>query len=213
MARNQWVGRLLAGTRGRILEELRRGAASVSELAARLELSPNAVRSHLAALERDRLVAWDQRERRGVGKPAHAYRLTQDANTLTPKAYDAMLDVVLAAARERAGARGYAAILRDAAERLAGEGAKAKTFAARLADCRALLASVGAEVEVERSGNTLRLRGADCPLASMVAAHPELCGVLAAVIARRLGVTVKERCDRASTLPRCCFEAVIERAA
>jgi predicted ArsR family transcriptional regulator len=213
VAKNQWVGRLLASTRGRILDELRRGPATVNDLSVRLALSANAVRSHLMALERDRLVAWDQREPQGVGKPAHAYRLTQDANTLTPKAYDAMLDVVLAAARERAGAKGYAEILKGAAERLAGEGAKAKTFAARLADCKALLASVGADVEVERAGNTIRLRGTDCPLASMVGAHPELCGVLAAVIARRLGVAVKERCDRASALPRCCFEAVIERAA
>jgi len=213
VARNQWVRRLLASTRGRILDELRREPATVNELGERLELSANAVRSHLAALERDRLVVWHQREPQGVGKPAHAYKLTPDANTLTPKAYDAMLDVVLTASRERAGAKGYAEILKDAAERLAGEGAKARTFAARLADCKALLATVGADVEVERSRGIVRLRGIDCPLASMVAAHPELCGVLAAVIARRLGVPVKERCDRSSTLPRCCFEAVIDRAA
>jgi predicted ArsR family transcriptional regulator len=214
MARNQWVRRLLAGTRGRILDELRRGPATVNELSERLELSANAVRSHLAALERDRLVIWDQRDRHGVGKPAHSYKLTQDANTLTPKAYDLMLDVVLAAARERAGPKGYAEILKDAAQRLAGEQSpKGKTFAARLADTKALLAGVGAEVEVERAGNVVRLRGTDCPLASMVGAHPELCGVLAAVIARRLGVPVKEHCDRAGILPRCCFEAAVERAA
>lgn len=214
MARNQWVSRLLAGTRGRILAELRRGPATVNDLTARLQLSANAVRSHLAALERDRLVAWDQRDRQGAGKPAHAYKLTQDANTLTPKAYDAMLDVVLAAARARSGPKGYAQILEGAADRLAGGTApKAATFADRLADTKALLASVGADVEVERAGRTLRLRGTDCPLASMVAAHPELCGVLAAVISRRLGVAVKECCDRTAPLPRCCFEAIVERAA
>ena len=214
MARNQWVSRLLASTRGSILDELRRGPATVNELSERLQLSANAVRSHLAALERDRLVTWDQRERQGVGKPAHSYKLTADANTLTPKAYDAMLDVVLAAARERVGAKGYAQILKGAADRLAGgEGPKAAAFAARLADTKKLLASVGAEVEVERRGNKLRLRGTDCPLASMVATHPELCGVLAGVIARRLGVAVTDCCDRTATLPRCCFEAIVDRAA
>ena len=47
----------------------------------------------------------------------------------------------------------------------------------------------------------------------LVAAHPELCGVLAAVIARRLGVAVNDCCDRGATLPRCCFEATLDAVA
>ena len=207
---NHWIRRLLAGTRGRILAELRRGPATVNELTDRLAISANAVRSHLAALERDGIVALEPLPRRGVGKPAHQYRLTSEAQSLTPKAYDTMLDVVLTSARERAGAEGYAQILESAADKLAGgerrDGASIET---RLADTKALLAKVGADVEIERRGNKVRLRGAECPLASMVGAHPELCGVLAEVIARRLGVAVNDCCDRSAALPRCCFEAIV----
>ena len=211
---HHWLRRLLAGSRGRILAQLRREPATINELTARLTLSPNAVRSHLAALERDGIVVPEPRRGAGVGKPAHVYRLTAEAQALTPKAYDALLGVVLDAARDRTGPDGYAAILRGAVDRLAGEPHPASaSFEARLADTRAVLAAVGANVEVERDGNTVRLRGTDCPLASMVPTHPELCGVLAGVIARRLGVAVNDCCDRGATLPRCCFEATLDAVA
>ena len=210
MASNRWFRRLLSGTRGRIVAELRRGPATISELTTRLAMSPNAVRSHLAALERDDLVTMERASRQGVGKPAHRYRLSSEVHSLTPKAYDTMLDVVLTAARDSAGASGYADILHNAAARLAANGLPAHAnLDTRLEHTRALLAKIGAEVEVERSGDRLRLRGVDCPLATMVCAHPELCGVLADVIGRQLGVAVHERCERSSPLPRCCFEAIV----
>jgi len=214
MANNHWLRRLLAGTRGRILAELRRTPATIGDLTEGLSLSANAVRSHLAALERDGIVVPEPRQRQGVGKPAHLYRLTAEAQALTPKAYDAMLAVVLEAARDRAGSAGYEDILRGAADRLAGgRQPSGASFDERLADTQALLATIGANVEVERDGHKLRLRGTDCPLASMVAAHPELCGVLADAIARRLGVAVTDCCDRNATLPRCCFEAIVDEVA
>jgi DeoR family suf operon transcriptional repressor len=213
MAINRWLQRLLGGSRGRIVAELRRGPATINELIERLTLSANAVRSHLAALERDGIVAPDEPVRGGVGKPACTYRLTASASALTPKAYDAMLATVLDATRERVGKGEYAAILRGVAERLAGGSRPSGTLDERLRDTRKLLAQIGANVEVQRSGNKLRLRGMDCPLAALVAVHPELCSVLAGVISRRVGVAVAECCDRSAELPRCCFEMVIERAA
>jgi len=214
VATNRWLSRLLAGSRGRLLARLRRAPATINELGDELALSANAVRSHLAALERDGLVAIEQVPRRGVGKPAHQYRLTAEAAALTPKAYDAVLDVVLAAARDKVGPKAYAQILENVASRLAGDRRPARAgFEARLAETRALLARIGAEVTVERNGSRLRLVGTDCPLSALVAAHPELCGVLAGVVARRLGVSVRECCDRSTTLPRCCFEAIVRSAA
>jgi predicted ArsR family transcriptional regulator len=196
-----------------VLRELRHRPATIRELTERLLLSSNAVRSHLAALERDGLVALEQAQRKGVGKPAYLYRLTADAHSLTPKAYDAMLDVVLNATRDASGAKGYAVILKSAAERLAGSHEPVGTLKKRLNDTKMFLAKVGADVQVERRGDKLRLTGTDCPLASIVAAHPELCRVLADVIARRLGVPVNDCCDRSTAMPRCCFEALVGRVA
>lgn len=208
---NHWFRRLLTGTRGRIIAELRRAPATIGELTELLDLSANAVRSQLVALERDRLVLAEAAPPTSVGKPPLRYRLTEDVRTLTPKAYDAMLDVVLTAARERVGAQRYGQILRDTAKRLAGDEPAQGSFETRLAGTRKLLTQLGAHVDVERSGGKLRLRGTDCPLSSVVGTHPELCAVLAEVIGKRLGVAVAHCCDRSGALPRCCFEATLER--
>jgi predicted ArsR family transcriptional regulator len=212
-AKNPWLSRLLAGSRGRVLAHLRQAPATINELSAALDLSVNAVRSQLTALERDGLVVTGAPRRAGVGKPAHEYRVTPSAGSMTPKAYDTLLGIVLDAARDDSGAKGYAQLLRKVVVRIAGDARPADVpFVTRLAQTRALLASIGADVSVERAGKRLRLRGTDCPLASGVPAHPELCSVLAEVIARRLGVSVRERCDRDATLPRCCFEATVDSA-
>jgi predicted ArsR family transcriptional regulator len=163
--------------------------------------------------ESDGVIAIDEPVRGGVGKPANVYRLTSSASTLTPKAYDAMLATVLEATRERVGNRGYEAILNNVAGKLAGDDPPSGTFDERLRGARKLLAQIGANVEVQRSGNTVRLRGSDCPLASLVSVHPELCSVVAKVIARRLGTPVRDCCNRSEELPRCCFETIVERAA
>ena len=57
-----------------------------AKLAARLDLTPMAVRQHLYALEREKLV--DVETRPGpIGRPAKYWRLTSDANRLFPEAY------------------------------------------------------------------------------------------------------------------------------
>src|ERR671928_1702040 len=83
MAGARWDKRFFASTRGRIVALLRRTARTVDELAAALDLTDNAVRAHLATLERDGLVE-QQGVRRGAGKPAAAYALTLEAEHLFP---------------------------------------------------------------------------------------------------------------------------------
>ena len=48
--------RFFTSTRGRIVTLLRRASRTVDELAAALDLTDNAVRAHLATLERDGIV-------------------------------------------------------------------------------------------------------------------------------------------------------------
>ena len=212
MADNRWFRRILAGTRGQIAARLREGPATINELVGTLGLSANAVRSHLAALERDGLVEQDVR-RQGVGKPAHLYRLTEDANSLNPKAYHVVLGALLDSLRENAGAEAYNGQLDAVARRLAGDVADDVAFESRLAGILDLLAALGADVTVERRDGAIELRGADCPLARLVGPHPELCRLLASVIAQRLQVEVTDCCERSSALPRCRFRARLPSAA
>ena len=77
--------RFWASTRGRVLTFLRKGPHSVTELASALGLTSNAIRAHLATLERDGLVRTSGM-RRGTRKPAATYDLAPKAEQLFPKA-------------------------------------------------------------------------------------------------------------------------------
>ena len=69
------------------------GPLDSARLAARLRLTPMAVRQHLYALEREKLVTAEER-RVPIGRPAKYWRLTRAADTLFPDAY-AELNVAL----------------------------------------------------------------------------------------------------------------------
>src|SRR4051794_26782138 len=87
--------RFFASTRGQIVALLRRAAPStVEELAQAFNLTDNAVRAHLSALERDGLVE-RAASRRGAGKPSFTYQLTLAAENLFPKAYGPVLRTLL----------------------------------------------------------------------------------------------------------------------
>jgi predicted ArsR family transcriptional regulator len=115
--------RFLTSSRGQVVRLLRRGERTVDELARALGLTDNAVRSHLAALERDGLVR-QAGLRRGVSKPAYAYALTPAAERLFPKAYGTLLRLLLDVLAERLPPAALDEALRDVGHRVAaGDGA------------------------------------------------------------------------------------------
>jgi len=69
------------------------GPLDSAQLAARLQLTPMAVRQHLYALQEQKLVTADERPV-PIGRPAKFWRLTREANSLFPDAY-AELNVAL----------------------------------------------------------------------------------------------------------------------
>ncbi|HEV2909281.1 MAG TPA: helix-turn-helix domain-containing protein, partial [Candidatus Eremiobacteraceae bacterium] len=87
--------RFFQTTRGRIVESLqRRGPQTAAELAAGHELTQNAIRQHLARLERDGLVA-ETSERRGPTKPSLVFSLTAEGRRLFPQRYSTLLNAVI----------------------------------------------------------------------------------------------------------------------
>src|SRR5438876_12129392 len=81
-----WRERLFKSTRGKILDLLRTRERTVNELAAELRLTDNAVRAHLASLERDRLVSRSAMKPE-VRKPKATTAPGPEAEQLFPKAY------------------------------------------------------------------------------------------------------------------------------
>src|SRR5438094_6657293 len=100
MKPNAWGRRFLQSTRGRIVTLLWQAERTASELAQALGLTTNAVRTHLAALERDGLVR-PQGVRRGAFRPTATYALTPEAEHLLPRPYKPLLRAVLDALTER----------------------------------------------------------------------------------------------------------------
>src|SRR5215217_6751087 len=91
------------GQRGAVLLQLKREQRlTAKELAARLGVSLNAARHHLKELEAEGLVAYE-REHRGVGAPAFAYRLSSTGEALFPRRYEETLTAILDRMVERDG--------------------------------------------------------------------------------------------------------------
>jgi predicted ArsR family transcriptional regulator len=205
--------RFLETTRGQIVALLRRSARTVDELAQALGLTDNAVRAHLATLERDGLVAQvGVRRSPGAGKPATLYELHPDAEPLFSRAYAPVLRAMLDVIAERMTPDAAASLMRDVGRRLAAQLGRDVTggLHARVHAAAALLSALGGEAYVEKGDDRLQLRGYGCPLSAAVTARAEVCRAVEALLSEVIGTTVREHCDRGDR-PRCCFH--VETAA
>ena len=205
-----WMHRFLNSTRGRIVALLRRSSRTVDELAQELELTDNAVRSHLATLERDGLVV-QQGFRPGARKPAYEYQLTDEAEQLFPKPYAAILDQLLGVLAGRLGGAGVEGVLRTVGHQLSEGELAAGTVEERLAAAVALLNRLGGLAEGEIADGRLRIQGYRCPLAAVALDHPEVCQMAEALVSDIVGVPMRECCQR-NGRPRCAFAGELRAA-
>ncbi|HEY0673592.1 MAG TPA: ArsR family transcriptional regulator [Longimicrobiales bacterium] len=205
MSKQNWQRRLLASTRGRVITLLRTGPRTVNELADSIGLTDNAVRTHLAALERDGLVE-QEGVRRAFGKPAFVYRLTGDAESLFPKAYASLLGSVLARLRAERGTQGLEEFLR-AVGLEAGTQARSNAAAMRERVDAAVqvLSELGGLAQVEEEEGAFVIRGFSCPIGSIVDENPEACTLAEELVAGVVDAEVHECCDRSGSAPRCVF--------
>ena len=204
MSLTRWDERFFASTRGQVVALLRRGLGTVEDLAQALDLTDNAVRAHLTALERDGLVV-QRGVRRGVGKPAYTYELTPDAERLFPKAYGALLHLMLDVLAERLPPDTLDDLLREMGHRLAaGQATSTGDLRSRVDGAVALLGELGGLASVEEQGEGFAILGCSCPLAAAVKGHPEACLLAEALLADVIGVPVRQTCDTESL--RCRFE-------
>lgn len=206
-----WHKRFLASTKGQVVTLLRHGRATVEDLARALGLSDNAIRAHLAALERDGLVV-QTGLRRGVGKPAYTYALTSEAERFFPKAYGALLHLMLDVLAERLPPPERDDFMREVGHRLAaGHAAPAGDLPSRVDHAVALLGGLGGLAEVVHENGCLVIQGRSCPLAAAVPGHPETCLLAETLLADVIGAPVRQVCDTEG--PRCRFEIACAPAA
>ncbi|MGQ0763844.1 MAG: helix-turn-helix transcriptional regulator [Acidobacteriota bacterium] len=199
--------RFFDSSRGRIVTLLRGTTKTVNELARELELTDNAVRAHLLSLERDGLIR-QRGIQRGTRKPHFAYELTDEAESLFPKAYDAVVNQLIAVLKARLAPAEVDGVLREVGRALAAEtnsDRKKDGLEARIENALSALESIGGAARLEKEGDKLFIRSGSCPLATAVAEHPEVCQLTEALLTEIIGKNLQERCDRNGP-PRCAFE-------
>jgi predicted ArsR family transcriptional regulator len=195
----------LGGTRGRIVDIIRRSPATATEIADQLEMTYNAVRAHLSVLERDGLVRVAE-TRRGDTRPAVVYELAPNVDDVLSHAYMPFASHLVRVLGERVPERELDDVMREVGRRLAKERSRpAGSLTDRVDAASALLQELGAPNEVERVDGTARIRGFGCLLAAAVQGRPQVCHAMESLLEEFIGAPVRECCDRGER-PRCCFE-------
>jgi DeoR family suf operon transcriptional repressor len=183
----------LKGVRGLVLIELKRAQRlTAKELATELGISLNAVRYHLKELEAEALVHYE-RQHRGVGAPAFAYRLSATGEALFPRRYEATITGLLDYVVEREGRAAavsalegrYDALTRRLQNELAGA-----TPAQRMAAVTRLLSDEGYMAEGTASGDMGTLIEHNCAIQAVAQRFPEICAAEARFLAAALGAEV-----------------------
>jgi predicted ArsR family transcriptional regulator len=207
-----WRERLFKSTRGKILDLLRTRERTVNELAAELRLTDNAVRAHLASLERDRLVS-QSGMRPGVRKPHTTYALGPEAEQLFPKAYGRLVSLLVSIFSREVKPRNLRAGMRAAGRAVAREHLrelKGKTRQQRIDAALRILKELGGTATFREEDGKHFIYGNGCPIAAATANHPEACLLSESLLAEIIGSPVKEHCIRGSA-PSCRFEVKQDR--
>jgi predicted ArsR family transcriptional regulator len=177
---------------------LERGPVTAAEVAAALELSGAAVRRHLDALLADGEATTRQasvRARRGRGRPARLYLLTEAGRVRFGHGYD---DLAVAALRYLAETGGPDAVRTFArrratqlVERHRATIVSRSTVAGRAGELAAALSAQGYAAAARQAGSGGQLCQHHCPVAHVAAEFPQLCEAETTVFAELLGTHVQ----------------------
>jgi predicted ArsR family transcriptional regulator len=205
-----WLLRLTGATQAEMLRLLRRSQQTITSLANTLRLTDNAVRTHVAALERDGVVEYVGIRRDTGGKPARVYDLTSSGEELFPKAYAVVLEGLVEEITRTDGREHAVELLRGVGRQVAAGVPATAGGEARVEAAAAALRGLGGDVEVQRTNDGWHLRGFGCPLSAVTAKRAEVCALAQALVEEITGARVIECCDRGPR-PRCAFR--VERRA
>jgi predicted ArsR family transcriptional regulator len=186
-------------TRTRVARDiLEHGPSTAASIAERLSLTPAAVRRHLDALTAEGLLEAGEpyvRGRRGRGRPAKVYKVTDAGRDEFEQAYDDLAASALSYVAEIGGPDAVAEFARrrllylEEAYRLALSAVGPEKAPEALAE---LLTEEGYAASVEPSGQGgLQICQHHCPVAHVAAQFPQLCEAETEMIGRLLGSHVQ----------------------
>jgi len=177
-------------TRQKILDYLyRHNKCTVRDLTALLNLTATGVRQHLTLLEGDGLVV-AHAERGHVGRPARSYRLTERGETLYPRNYDTLANLMMEEVRAMAGAEALQQLMRRVSSRMAerySDRTAGKTPEERVDAAAAVLREQGCLVSTEQRGDEFLIRQTTCPYPNVARRHSAVCALEVDFVRRMTG--------------------------
>jgi predicted ArsR family transcriptional regulator len=154
------------------------GPLDSARLARRLQLTPMAVRQHLYALQKQKLVDAEERPV-PIGRPAKYWRLTREADRLFPDAYAELSVALIGAVTETFGASGMDRLLESRSARQRREYRARMPVSAALEDRLRALARIRTEegymAEVRRDSEGLLFIENHCPICAAANACQGFC--------------------------------------
>ncbi|MCU0264665.1 MAG: helix-turn-helix domain-containing protein [Actinomycetia bacterium] len=190
-------------TRSRVLRSLLEdGPATATGLAGRLGLTPAGIRRHLDALAADGQVVAGERSpygpgpRRGRGRPARVYAVTEAGRAPFPHAYDDLAANVLRYLAANGGPGAVEDFARTQVAALEARYREVVSAAAPGREAAALAAALRADGYAASSEPAPAARGEQlcqhhCPVAHVAAEFPQLCEAETEAFSRLLGRPVQ----------------------
>jgi predicted ArsR family transcriptional regulator len=205
-------------TRRRIVNLLKtEGAMDSASLAARLKVTPMAVRQHLYALQQEKLVLAEERPV-PRGRPAKHWHLTREASRLFPDAYAELNVALIDAVGEAFGAKGMQRLLDTRLAHQKSAYAARLTASATLAKKVQQLAAIRseegymAEVQPDGRGAFLFIEN-HCPICAAATACQGLCATELDLFRTVLGPgTSVERAEHIVSGDRRCAYRIARRS-
>ena len=189
------------GQRGPALDILkliqRRGPQSIKSLETELGVTTNAVREQVQHLLSEGLIRTDK-VRRGTGRPAHFYSLSEKARELFPQAYDVLLKLLIEEIAKEDGPARAQQLLNTVGERLAEDvvgSERGATLRRQIEIVAAALSQRGMPISISEEVDVVALHEWSCPYYSLAREHAGVCEMEQHMLEHALGakVTITER--------------------
>lgn len=152
--------------------------ATITKLAAQLEINPITVRSHLKLLEEEGLIKTSER-RHGVGRPHMVYQLTNEGQQDLTSNYRSLSMSLLSKIEQHYGGEGLSEILETIGHDLALDQnlAPNTSLTERMDNFCDLMAEQGYQIDWEMKENRVYIQNASCPYHQLKQSHAEICSL------------------------------------
>jgi len=199
----------MKSTRDKILNTLlTQRQATIKQLSEVVGINGISVRHHLINLQAEGLVTAEE-QRRGVGRPAFVYRLTEKGMEKFPTNYLKLTNYLLTELEETLSPEELKATFERIGKKQAEESTnidKNQPIETQLEQLANQLASDRFMLSWKKEGDSIILQSDNCPYLHVGKEHPEICKIDETLFSEALGREVKLETCMLRGDPRCTYK-------